>query len=111
MLGFILKIARSVVNHVISMITSQVNIIQDAVTSPLRALVQQVTGGIWKGDGSVRFVNEMTSEVIPQLASIGSINMGFGSAIRKALDLMDQADRQAASKANELFDVFNKIFN
>lgn len=111
MLGFILKIARSVINHVISMITSQVNIIQDAVTSPLRALVQQVTGGIWKGDGSVRFVNEMTSEIIPQLASIGSINMGFGSAIRKALDLMDQADRQAASKANELFDVFNKIFN
>ena len=111
MLGFILRIARSVVNHVISMITSQVNIIQDAVTSPLRAYVQQVTGGMWKGDGSVRFVEEMTSEVIPQLASIGSINMGFGSAIRKALDLMDQADRQAASKANELFDVFNKIFN
>lgn len=111
MLGFILKIVRSVVNHVISMITSQVNIIQDAVTSPLRALVQQVTGGIWKGDGSVRFVNEMTSEVIPQLTSIGSINMGFSSAIRKALDLADQADRQAASKANELFDVFNKIFN
>ncbi len=111
MLGFILKIARSVVNHVISSINAQVNIIQDAVTAPLKGFVQQVTGGIWKGDGSVRFVNEMTSEVIPQLASIGSINLGFGSAIRKALDFMDQADKQAASKANELFDVFSKIFN
>ena len=40
MIGFILKIARSVVNHVISMITSQVNLIQDAVTSPLRSMVQ-----------------------------------------------------------------------
>lgn len=111
MLGFILKIARSVVNHVISMITSQVNIIQDAVTSPLRSMVQQVTNGIWKGDGSVRFVQEMSSEVIPSLVNIGSVNMGFGNAIKKALDFMDQADRQAASKANELFDVFGKIFS
>jgi len=111
MLGFILRIVRSVVNHVISMITSQVNIIQDAVTSPLRGLVQQVTGGIWKGEGANRFVQEMTSEVIPSLVNIGSMNMGFGNGIKKALDIMDQADRQAQSKANELFDVFGKIFS
>lgn len=111
MLGFILRIVRSVVNHVISMITSQVNLIQDAVTSPLRGLVQQVTGGIWKGEGANRFVQEMTSEVIPSLVNIGSMNMGFGNGIKKALDIMDQADRQAQSKANELFDVFGKIFS
>lgn len=111
MLGFILRIVRSVVNHVISMITSQVNLIQDAVTSPLRGLVQQVTGGVWKGEGANRFVQEMTSEVIPSLVNIGSMNMGFGNGIKKALDIMDQADRQAQSKANELFDVFGKIFS
>jgi len=93
------------------MITSQVNIIQDAVTSPLRGLVQQVSGGIWKGEGANRFVQEMTSEVIPSLVNIGSMNMGFGNGIKKALDIMDQADRQAQSKANELFDVFGKIFS
>ncbi|MHB8133105.1 MAG: hypothetical protein ACYDH1_02675 [Anaerolineaceae bacterium] len=111
MLGFILRIVRSVVNHVISMITAQVNIIQDAVTSPLRGIVQQVTGGVWKGEGANRFVQEMTSEVIPSLVNIGSMNMGFGNGIKKALDIMDQADRQAQSKANELFDVFGKIFS
>ncbi|PKO13952.1 MAG: hypothetical protein CVU39_16355 [Chloroflexi bacterium HGW-Chloroflexi-10] len=111
MLGLLLRIARSVVNNVMSIITSQINIIQDAITSPLKAMVQQVTGGIWKGDGSVRFVQEMTSEVIPQLVNIGGMGMSFGGAIRKALDFMDQADKQATSKANELFDVFNKIFN
>jgi len=39
------------------------------------------------------------------------MNMGFGNGIKKALDIMDQADRQAQSKANELFDVFGKIFS
>lgn len=111
MLGFILKIARSIVNSVMSIITSQLNIIQDAITSPLRTMVQQVTNGVWRGDGANRFVQEMTSEVIPQLTHIGSMGNSFGGAIRKAMDLMDSADKRAASKANELFDVFGKIFS
>jgi len=93
----IFKLARSIVQSVTGMITAQ-------------GFVQQVTGGIWKGDGSVKFVNEMTTQVIPQLASIGNINMSFGEAIKKAVETMNQADKQASSKANELVDVFSKIF-
>jgi len=111
MVGFILRIIRSVVNNVIGQITSQVNAIQDAVTAPLRGQVQLVTNGIWKGDGATRFVDEMESEVIKDLVNIGSLNMGFGNGIRKALDLMDIADRQAASKANDLVNIFSKIFS
>jgi phage-related protein len=106
----IFKLARSIVQSVTGMITAQINIIQSAITSPLKGFVQQVTGGIWKGDGSVKFVNEMTTQVIPQLASIGNINMSFGEAIKKAVETMNQADKQASSKANELVDVFSKIF-
>jgi phage-related protein len=106
----IFKLARSIVQSVTGMITAQINLIQNAITSPLKGFVQQVTGGIWKGDGSVRFVNEMTSQVIPQLVNIGNMNMSFSEAIKKAVETMNQADKQAASKANELFDVFGKIF-
>ncbi len=106
----IFKLARAIVQSVTGMITAQINLIQNAITSPLKGFVQQVTGGIWKGDGSVKFVNEMTSQVIPQLVSIGNINMSFSEAIKKAVETMNQADKQAASKANELFDVFGKIF-
>jgi phage-related protein len=111
MIGFLLKIARAVVGSVIQIITSQINLIQDAITAPLRSFVQQVLGGIWKGDGASRFVQEMTNDVIPQLVGIGNINLNFGGLIRKSLDIMDRADRQATSKANELFDVFHKIIN
>jgi len=106
----IFKIARSIVQTVTGMITAQINLIQNAITSPLKGFVQQVTGGIWKGDGSVKFVNEMTNQVIPQLVNIGNMNMSFSEAIKKAVETMNQADKQAASKANELFDVFGKIF-
>ena len=107
----LLKIARSVVDHVIQIITQQVNIVQDAITAPLRNWVQQVLGGIWKGDGAERFVHEMTNEVITELVNIGSANLNFGGLIRGAIEIMDQADNQATQKANGLFDIFHSITN
>jgi hypothetical protein len=104
------KWVEDLVGNVINQILQQVNIIQDAVTSPLKGLVQQVTGGIWKGDGSVRFVNEMTSEVIPMLVNIMGFNTNYANAIKKSQDRMQQAVKQATAQAQTLFDVFNQIF-
>ncbi|MCS6992286.1 MAG: WXG100 family type VII secretion target [Anaerolineales bacterium] len=104
------KFVDDLVGNIISQILQQVRIIEDAVTAPLRALVQQVVGGIWKGDGATRFVNEMTSEVIPMLVNIMNVNNGYADALKKAQDRMNQAGRQAASQAQSLFDVFSQIF-
>lgn len=104
------KFVDDLVGGVINQILQQVNIVQDAVTAPLRALVQQVMGGIWKGDGSVRFVNEMTSEVIPMLVNIMGFNTSYANAIKRSQDRMHQAFKQATSSAQTLFDVFNQIF-
>jgi hypothetical protein len=106
----IFKYVRNLVNGIMSQVTAQVNMIQDAVTSPLRGLVNQVMGGMWKGEGANRFVAEMTSEVIPMLVNIMGFNTNFVSALKRAADRMDQAERQANSRAQQLFDVFNKIF-
>jgi hypothetical protein len=110
MLGFLLRIARSIVENVVNTINNQIRMVQDAITAPLRAMVQQVLGGVWKGDGATRFVTEMTNEVLPTLVNIGNANMGFGGLIRRAMDIMDRADRQATQHAQQLFDVFNGIF-
>jgi len=95
---------------IINQVLQQVNIIQDAVTSPLRAMVGQVMSGTWRGDGANKFVNEMTSEVIPMLVNIMSINTNFANAIKKSQDRMNQAVHQATSQAQTLYDVFNNIF-
>lgn len=110
MLGRIFKFARSIVRGIINQIMQQVNVIQDAVTSPLRALVNQVMGGAWKGDGATRFVDEMTSDVIPMLVNIAGINNNYANAIKKSMDRMEQAEREANSHVQQLFDVFSSIF-
>jgi hypothetical protein len=110
MFGGIFKLMFDVVDGVVGQILSQVKIIEDAVTTPLRAVVGQVTGGIWKGDGADKFVQEMTSEVIPMLVNIMGVNNGYSAAIRRSLDRMNQAEQQAASVANTLMEVFGQIY-
>jgi hypothetical protein len=104
------KWVKNLVNNIISQVMQQGNIIQDAVTSPLRAIVNQVMAGIWKGNGAERFVAEMNSEVIPMLVNIMGVNTSFANSIKRMQDRMEQAERQASSQAQTLFDVFGKIF-
>lgn len=110
MFGRIFKFMRGMVSGIINQIMQQVNVIQDAVTSPLRSMVSQVMSGIWKGNGANRFANEMLTEVIPALVNIAGVNQNFGGAIQKAMDRMEQAERFATSKVQPLFDMFSRIF-
>jgi hypothetical protein len=106
----IFKCVFDAVGSIISQIMSQVNIVQQAVTQPLRQWVAQVTGGIWKGDGATKFVDEMTSQVIPQLANLMTVNTNFANSIKKTLDTLQQAVQTATGIANTLPDIFNSIF-
>lgn len=110
MFGGLFKFVEDLVGNVINQIMKQINVIQDAVTAPLRGLVNEVMGGIWKGDGASRFVQEMLSEVIPMLVNIMGFGSNYANAISKAQNRMNQAINQATSKAQTLFDVFNGIF-
>jgi hypothetical protein len=98
------------IGGIISSILSQFNFIQDLITAPLRGMVSQVTGGMWKGDGANRFVNEMTSEVIPMLANILTGGQSFAGGIKKSMDHMLLGFQSANNMAQGLFNEFNNIF-
>lgn len=110
MFSRIFKFARSIVSGIVNQIMQQVNIVQEMVTSPLRALVNQVVGGMWIGDGANRFVDEMMNSIIPALVGIAGVNTRYADAIKKAGERMDQAERTATGHAQQLFDVFGSIF-
>lgn len=107
---FILRFIRNVVDGVMNTINQQFRMIGDAITSPLRGMISQVLGGVWKGDGANRFVAEMTNEVIPMLVNIANVGFSYNNLLRKAMDAMNNADRKATSEAQKLFDIFGGIF-
>lgn len=98
------------VSGIISSILSQFNGIMDLILTPLRAMVQQVVGGVWKGEGANRFVNEMTSQIIPMLANLLTGGQNFAGGIKKSQEHMLTGFGQATKIASGLFDVFNDIF-
>ncbi len=98
------------VSGIISQILQQANVVQDAVTAPLRAMVNSVLAGAWKGDGANRFASEMTQEVLPMLVGIMTVNTNYANAIKKSHERMNQAFQQATTHAQTLIDVFNSVF-
>jgi hypothetical protein len=110
MFGGLFKLAFGILDGVIQQIVSQVRIVEDAVTGPLRGIVGQIVSGAWKGDGATRFVDEMNSDVIPMLVNIMNVNQGYASAISRSVERMRQAERQATQAAQTLLDVFGQIF-
>lgn len=109
MFSGLFKLMFQVVDGAISQIINQAKIIEDAVTNPLKTIVSQVTGGVWKGDGADRFVDEMSKEVIPSLINIMNVNQNYASSIRRSVERMQQAEQQAAQAAQTLLDIFQHI--
>jgi len=109
-LSSLLRFARSIVQGVLNQINQQMNIVQQSAMTPVNQMVQQVTGGIWRGKGADAFVQEMQIEVLPAfsnlLGGIGRTN----THINRAMEILHSADANGASKVNSLVDVFRSIF-
>ncbi|MCU0497382.1 MAG: WXG100 family type VII secretion target [Anaerolineae bacterium] len=105
----LLKIARMVLQQVLNQITQQLNIVEDQVKARLEGFVKEVVGGVWKGDGANRFVDEISSEAIPMLGNLAESIVNIGSSIRSAEQIMDQADARCRQIAESLTSVFEGI--
>lgn len=98
------------IDGIISSIMQQFSFITDQVTSPLKNLISQVTGGIWKGNGADKFVGEMTDSIIPMIAGLLTGTQNYANAIKKSQDHMMEAFNQANNIVQNLFDPFQNIF-
>ncbi len=87
----------------------QTQVITDQVSNPLNAILNQVSGGIWKGQGADRFVDEMKSQILPMLASLFTVNMNFVGAIKKSQEGILTGQQSASQIASSLADDFNSI--
>ena len=110
MISVLIRIARAVLKGVLQQLMQQFNILQEEVMSPMRQIVQQVTDGVWIGEGANAFVDEVSSLMIPGVGRVADDVDFFRTGLEKAEEIMDNADNQASSKANALGDIFKAIF-
>jgi predicted ribosome-associated RNA-binding protein Tma20 len=110
MMGKLLRFARQVVANVLSQLTQQLNIVQNQAMQPMRMMIQQVTGGVWVGDGANAFVQEVSSLMIPGVGKVGENITTMQRNLNRAIEVMDRADQQVNNMVRGLADVFNGIY-
>lgn len=104
----LLRLARQVVESVLSQLLQQNNIVQNMALAPMRAIVQQVVGGVWRGDGADAFVSEVTQMMIPGVGRVSDTITKLNSNVRFAQDTITQADQKVNRLVqSRLTDTFN----
>jgi uncharacterized protein YukE len=106
----VIRLARAILQNVLSQLMQQFNQVTDEVLSPMRAIVSQVTGGVWIGQGADAFVEEVSSIMIPGAGQVGESITSFHGNLTNAMDVMDQADSAVSNIVNGISDIFGSIF-
>lgn len=108
MLGSLLfRFARKVVEGVLSQLTQQLNVVQELAMAPMRAMIQQVLGGVWRGEGANAFVQEVSTMMIPGVGRVAQTITGLSQNIQHAQNVIDRADEEVSKIVkSKLFDTF-----
>jgi hypothetical protein len=104
------KLAKQVVNGIRQSMMGQINLLETAVKAPIQAMVQQVVGGVWVGEGADAFVEQCTKLFIPQTEHIANSTRSIYGGIGKAMEIMEAADKKSLGFATNLEDIFRGIY-
>lgn len=106
----LIRLARAVLRSVTTQLFQQFDVVEDQALTPLRGMVRDVTGGIWRGAGADAFVEEVSSLMIPGIGVVGENITSINRNIQRAIDVMDRADTEVSTKVKNLDDVFSRIY-
>jgi uncharacterized protein YukE len=105
--SFLMRFARAVFQNVISQFTQQLNVVQEQALAPMRSMIQEVTGGVWIGEGANAFVEEVSSLMIPGVGRVADHISTMSSNLQHANDCIDRADEEVDRLVkSRLFDAF-----
>jgi len=90
----LIRLARKVLDNVLSQLMQQFNVVQDQALAPMRSFIQAVTGGIWIGNGANAFVEEVSSLMIPGVGKVSEQITTMHGNLGKARDIIDRADEE-----------------
>lgn len=109
-MNFLFRFVRKVVEGVLSQLMQQLNVVQEMAMAPMRAMIQQVVGGVWRGEGANAFVQEVSTLMIPGVGRVADTITGLNRNLQFAQNAIDRADEEVSkivkSKILETFQFF-----
>lgn len=109
-MNFLFRFVRKVVEGVLSQLMQQLNVVQELAMAPMRAIIQQVLGGVWRGEGANAFVQEVSTMMIPGVGRVADTITTLNRNLTFAQNAIDRADEEVSkivkSKILETFQFF-----
>ena len=106
----LMRLARKVVEGVLSQLNQLLNMVQELAMAPMRLMIQQVMGGVWRGNGANAFVQEVSSLMIPGVGKVASTITNLSNNLKFAQSVIDRADEEVnkivKSKITDTFKFF-----
>jgi len=93
--SILMRIARAILQNVLQQLNQLFQQIEEQAMNVIKAIVQQVVAGAWIGKAGDAFVEEMMQIALPGTQNIQSSVGNFGNGIKKAQEIMDNAENQA----------------
>jgi len=106
----LMRLARKVIEGVLSQLNQLLGMVQELAMAPMRMMIQQVTGGVWRGNGANAIVQEVSSLMIPGVGKVASTITGISNNLKFAQSVIDRADDEVSklvkSKITDTFKFF-----
>jgi len=83
------------------------NTITNEIEQPIKSMVQQVLGGIWKGKGADAFVDMINNQVMGGVSKAQTHVGNYRLHINSSVELMNGGDMKGAQVTGSLEDSFN----
>lgn len=92
MFGFLLTLARLVLQQVLVELAKQLLKVENEARTPIQKMIQQVTGGCWKGQGADAFVQEASTLMVPEVQRVEGCISTMSKNLRDAQDRIEKGD-------------------
>lgn len=104
----IFNIVSQAVEGVKSQAMGQAKLAED-VAGQIKSYIPMVKEA-WRGGDELAFEEDVQNRLLPAIEELIQAISGFGGGLTKALDLINQKDRQTKSLVDGLGDIFGGIF-
>lgn len=106
----LLKLARRILEQVLSEVTKQVNRVEQEILEQARNLITQGFDDVWRGEDAEQFKEKVNNQAIRQAEGVIQITVGTHDGLVRAADVITRADQQVAQMVSDLNNTFSHIY-
>lgn len=103
------RFVRGIFGSALSQLMQQFTVIQDQAINPLKVIQDQLEG-VWRGQSANSFNEALSNIAIPGIGQVGTNITTLSTNLRRAEEIMDQADeavdRIVKSGLDDIFNFF-----